>query len=349
MQYTHVFATHASLQENLVDAIIRRESIDPGRVLVLRVRKSFREGGKHPYTVLNGDRYANNSGWNVPAHRRGNRRKYEVFKQEVLNRLAPDFQMYSPMYTYWYLNVLAAQAAAYHVLEDGLGSFQSREELQRHFDKLKVRSWKKAIAVGKMRAAMLPGQGLSPSRGDALLNGVGRAYGTAAECFPWIDEERRVVLKNVFPPAYVGEYDGATVLGLSCLVEAELMSLTAYEKLLRRVIGKIAARGTRELYVKLHPQQAVRPENAARYRAVLTQTHPELVVRELPQGTGVEALAAGNRIVFITGLSTLAFHVAATGAEVLIYLDDIVELAPEVAKGITRKGEEILRRITKPL
>lgn len=349
MQYSHVFATHASLQENLVNAIIRHESIDPERVLVLRVRKSFREGGKHPYAVLNGDRYANNSGWNVPVHRRKNRRKYKLFREEVLERLAPDFQMYSPMYTYWYLNVLAAKAAAYHVLEDGLGSFQSREELQRHFAKLKVRSWEKAIAVGKMRAAMLPGQGLSPGRGNALLDGVGRAYGTAAECFPWIDDGRRVVLKDVFPPAYVGEYEGATVLGLSCLVEAKLMPLATYEELLRKVIGKIAARGTRELFVKLHPQQAVHPENAARYRAVLTRTHPELVVRELPQVTGIESLAAGNRIVFITGLSTLAFHVAATGAEVRIYLDDIYAAAPEIAGGITRTGEEILRRITKPL
>jgi len=349
MPYTHVFATHAPLQEHLVDAIIRREDISPDRVLVLRVRKSFREGGKQPYTVVNGDRYANDNGWNMLKHRRENHRKHLLFREEIMSKLAPGFQMYSPMYTYWYLNVLGAKAGAYHVLEDGLGSFQSREELQQHFDKLKVRSLRKAITVAKMQVTMLPGQRLSPGLGNDLLDGVGYAYGTAEECFPWIDDKRRVVLKNVFPPAYVGEYEGTTILALSCLVEAKLMPLTAYEELLRKVIGKITARGTRELYFKLHPQQAVHPDNAIRYRTVLTQTNPELIIRELPQGTGIESLAAGNDITFITGLSTLAYHVAATGAEVFIYFDDIIDLAPKVGEGITRKGEEILRQITKPL
>jgi len=349
MPYTHVFVTHAILQEYLTEGIIRQENIDLEKVLVLRVRGSYRPGERAAYTVLNGGDYSNANGRNLLKHRRTNKQRYLSFKADVLDQLAPGFQIYSPMYTYWYLHVLASRSAAYHVLEDGFGSYQSKEELNQYFDLLTPRTWKQRLANWQMRALLLPGQRETPGRTIKMLDGVGKCYGTLDGCFPWKAEQDRVVVKNVFPPSHEGAFEGAWLLATSCLVETGYVSLPVYLEILREVLRQVVKRGIRELYLKLHPAQARHPEYAAVYRETIAEFSDQIDLHELHQEHSIERIAAGNRIHFITGISTLGFHVASTGAEVYRYHEVIERLAPGSTDYLAKTGVAIFHRITRPL
>ena len=122
MPYTHVFSVHSSLQEQLAVALVRDRGIDPAAVLFLCTRGSFRSAEDYPFTAVDGDLYRTNGGYNLAKHRRRNLIANARFTIEVLDELAPEFQVYAPMYTYWYLRLLRERAAAYHVVEDGFGS-----------------------------------------------------------------------------------------------------------------------------------------------------------------------------------------------------------------------------------
>jgi hypothetical protein len=349
MQYTHVFVTHAILQEYLTEGIIRQENIDPASVLVLRVRGSYKAGEKAAYTILNGGDYSNANGRNLLKHRRTNKQRYLRFKAEVLDQLAPDFQIYSPMYTYWYLNVLASRAGTYHVLEDGFGSYQSLEELSRYFDRLTPKTWKQRLANLQMRALMLPGQRETPGRTIKMLDGVGKCYGTLDGCFPWKAEEDRVVVKHTFPPSHENAFEDAWLMATSCLVEAGLVSLPDYLEILRETFNHVVDRGIKVLYLKLHPTQAGHPKHVLAYREVFAEYADRLDLRELSQDYSIERIAAGNRIKFITGISTLGFHVAATGAEVYRYQEVIDRIVPGFSDYLPKKGVEFFHRITRSL
>lgn len=349
MRFTHVFATHSMLQVYLVEAIIRQENIDPERVLALRVRDSYRPAETAAYTILDGGNYGNRNGRNLLKHRRLNQQRYARFKVEILDQLAPGFQMYSPMFTYWYLHVLASRAGAYHVLEDGLGSYQSWEELGRNFDRLTPRNWREYLASLQRRILMVPGQNESPGRTIKMLDGVGKCYGTLEGCFPWKAPAGRVLVENVFPPQYVDEYNGAWLMGTSCLVEGGVTNLPVYLEILRTVLAKIAGRGVKTLLLKLHPVQFNHPVNAVAYRAVFAEFTDRLEVRELPQHYSLECLAAGNELTFVTGISTLGFHVASTGCVVYNYLDVIESNVPGFTESVTKAGLEVFQRITRPL
>lgn len=349
MRFTHVFATHSLLQVYLVEAIIRQENIDPETVLVLRVRDSYRPEETAAYTILDGGKYSNQNGRNLLKHRRINQQRYARFKAEILNQLVPGFQMYSPMFTYWYLHVLASRAGAYHVLEDGFSSYQSWEELGQYFDLLTPRNWREHLSSLQRRILMVPGQNESPGRTIKMLDGVGKCYGTLEGCFPWKAPAGRVLVENVFPPQHVGEYTGAWLMGTSCLVEAGRTNLPVYLEILRTALTKIADRGVKTLFLKLHPTQASHPANAAAYRAVFAEFAGRLEVRELPQHYSLECMAAGNKLTFVTGMSTLGFHVASTGCVVYNYLDVIEAKAPGFMKSLTKTGLEIFQRITRPL
>ena len=349
MPYTHVFVTHAILQEYLSEGIIRQEKINPANVLVLRVRGSYRSGEEAAYTVLNGGDYSNANGRNLLKHRRTNKQRYLRFKADVLDQLAPGFQVYSPMYTYWYLHVLASRASAYHVLEDGFGSYQSREELKQYFDLLTPKTWKQYLANLQMRALLLPGQRETPGRTIKLLDGVGKCYGTLEGCFPWKRPEERVVVKDVFPPSHQGEFADAWLLATSCLVETGYVSLPAYLDILRAVLQRIVDRGIKVLYLKLHPAQARHPEHAPAYRSVFATFSDRIELRELTQEHSIERIATGNQINFITGISTLGFHVASTGAAVYRYHEVIEQIAPGSTDYLAKTGVDIFHRITRPL
>ena len=349
MRYTHVFSSHTMLQEQLTDAIIREANLDPDEVLVIRVRGSFRPEERAAYRILDGGRYGVTGGYNVPKHRRRNRAALVRFEQEVLEQLAPDFQIYSAMYTYWYLVELKRRAKQYHVLEDGFGSYQTLEEQKSFFAQMTATTFSQRLATLRRRMAQLPVQ--RPGKADfvGLLKGVSLYYTTSAECFPWVEPERKRVVAQPFLPLYAGEYEGETVLGTSCFVESGFFPLEDYLSLLRRVLGKITERGVKELFVKFHPAQAASPKNAAAYRAVLAEFADKMTISELPQGTSIESLAAGSRITFVTGVSTLAFHVYATGATVLSYLEEVEKIGPHATSHIAKGGMEIFRRITRPL
>jgi hypothetical protein len=349
MPYTHVFVTHAILQEYLTEGIIRQENIDPAKVLVLRVRGSYRSGEKAAYTVLDGGDYSNANGRNLLKHRQTNKQRYLRFKADVLDQLAPDFQIYSPMYTYWYLHVLASRSATYHVLEDGFGSYQSLEELNQYFDLLTPKTWRQRLANLQMRALLLPGQRETPGRTIKMLEGVGKCYGTLDGCFPWKEEKERVVVKNVFPRSHVGEYEGAWLMATSCMVESGYLRLPNYLEILRTALALVCDRGIAVLYLKFHPAQARHQQHVAEYRKVISEFKDQIDVRELPQDYAIESIAAGNRIHFITGISTLGFHVASTGAEVYRYHEVIERLAPGSTDYLAKTGVDIFHRITRPL
>lgn len=349
MPYTHIFSTHSMLQEQLTDAIIREEEIDPNEVLVIRVRGSFRPGEQAIYRIVDGGHFGATGGYNIPKHRKRNRAAYNRFEREVLSELSENFQVYSAMYTYWYLVDLKNRADAYHILEDGFGSYQTLAEQQSFFTQMTATSLGQRLATLRRRAAQLPVQ--RPGKTDfiGLLKNAASFYTTSAECFPWVEPDRKRVLKQPFLPRYVGEYEGATVLGTSCFVESGFFPLSDYLPLLRGVLQRISDRGLTELYVKFHPAQAAHPRNATAYRSVLAEFEGRLHITELPQGTSIESLAAGNRITFITGVSTLAFHVQATGAEVLTYLEAIEKIGPHATSYLAKGGLELFRRITSPL
>ncbi|MFK8164663.1 MAG: hypothetical protein AB8H12_19610 [Lewinella sp.] len=349
MPYTHVFVTHAILQEYLTEGIIRQENIDLAKVLVLRVRGSYRTEERAAYRVLDGGDYSNANGRNLLKHRRTNKQRYLRFKADVLDQLAPDFQIYSPMYTYWYLNVLASRAEAYHVLEDGFGSYQSREELKFHFGRLKARTFKQRIAEMQRRILLMPGQRETPGRTIKMLDGVGKCYGTLDGGFPWKEKEKRIVVKNVFPPSHVGEYEEAWIMGTSCLVEAGYFDVPTYQEILREVLRWVVARGIEVLYFKLHPTQALHPVNAEVYRKTFAEFSGGVELRELPQDRSIERIAAGNQINFITGISTLGFHVASTGGTVYRYFEVINRKAPGSMDGISKTGISIFRHLSHPL
>lgn len=337
------------LQEQLTDAIIREANLDPDAVLVIRVRGSFRPEERAAYRILDGGRYGVTGGYNVLKHRRRNRAALVRFEQEVLKQLAPNFQIYSAMYTYWYLVDLKRKAKHYHILEDGFGSYQTIDEHQSFFEEMSAMSFNQRMATLRRRMAQLSVQ--RPRKVDfvGLLKGASLFYTTSAECFPWVEAERKRVVEQPFLPMYAGEYEGATVLGTSCFVEARRFPLEDYLPLLRRVLSKLADRGVKKLFVKFHPAQAANPKNLAAYRAVLAEFGDKMIISEIPQGTSIESLAAGNHITFVTGASTLAFHVHATGAAVLSYLEEVEKIGHHATSYLAKGGLEIFRRITRPL
>ncbi len=346
MPYSHVFATHALLQEHLVDAIIRDAQILPENVLVIRMRQSFRAGEARPYRVIDGDQFNTTNGRNLPGHRLANRRRCRAFEQQVLAALTPGFMVYSPMYTFWYLNVLAAKASAYHVLEDGFASYLPREEILKYINLTRPftgrRKWQRQLVTEPLQRTLAPA-------GQALLEEAGRFYVTSRLGFPWLPDRRRVVVSGTFPPYAPGEYAAAVVWGPGCLVEAGYVTVPVYQSLIRGVMDKLLAAGVTRLYFKWHPTQVAHPANLQAYRAVLTEYQDRLQLVELAQSVSIESLAAGNEITLITGFSTLSFHVAAAGGEVRTYLADILRVAPAVGQRLGAAGRAIFDRISKPL
>jgi hypothetical protein len=253
------------------------------------------------------------------------------------------------MYTYWYLNVLASRASAYHVLEDGFGSYQSREELRYYFDRMRARTFRQRIAEVQRRILLVPGQRETPGRTIAMLDGVGKCYGTLDGCFPWKAEQDRVVVKNVFPPSHQGDYTDAWVMATSCLVEAGYFGVPVYQEILREVLRWVVGRGIEVLYFKLHPTQAIHPVNAGIYRKTFAEFSDKLDLRELPQDISIERIAAGNQLNFLTGISTLGFHVASTGGKVYRYFEVIDRIAPGAMDGLPKTGVGVFRQITHPL
>lgn len=349
MRYSHIFSTHSMLQEQLTDAIIREAEIDPSAVLVIRVRGSFRPEERAAYRILDGGTFGVTGGYNVFKHRQGNRAAAARFEQEVLKYLTDDFQIYSAMYAYWYLVELKRRAKDYHILEDGFGSYQTMEEQKAFFAQMTAMTFSQRMATLRRRLAQLPVQ--RPGKVDfvGLLKNATHYYATSAECFPWAEPERKRVVTKPFLPLYSEDYEGANVLGTSCFVESGVFPLADYLPLLRRVLRKVAERGITDLYLKFHPAQAANQNNITAYRAVLAEFSDVLRITELPQGTSIESLAAGNSITFITGVSTLAFHVQATGATVLSYLEEVEKIGPHATSYLAKGGMEIFRRITQPL
>lgn len=348
MPITHVFATHAILQERLAAAIVARDGIPAQNVLILKVRDSYRPTENEPFLTLDGGRYRQVDGWNVLRHRATNKATYERFDREVLQLLAPDFQVYSAMYTYWFVRLLAERAAAYHILEDGFGSYQSLAEFGKIFDRMEAVQSKRTIGRVRSRLALDSRQHVPPVNPYELLQNAGHYFVTSPHCFPFVEPERRVVLDDVFPARYVGEYEDVTLLATSSLVENEQMELDVYLGVLEQVLQKIRARGVTELYVKLHPVQARHPEYGPRYRSLFA-TISGLDITELGQDISIESLAAGNRITFITGVSTLGFHVAALGASVYNYRADLEAAAPGATDYLATGGLAIFQQATRPL
>lgn len=348
MPITHVFATHAILQERLAAAIVEQEGVPAENVLILKVRGSYRPDEKAEFPMVDGGRYMHVDGWNLPKNRARNKSIYETFDRDVLQRLAPGFQVYSAMYTYWFVRLLAERASAYHILEDGFGSYQSLDEFGKIFTQMQAFSWKRIL--NRVRASLsMDGRQRLPFKDPyELLEQTGNYYVTSPHCFPFVEPERRVVLNDVFPARYVGEYTGITLLATSSLPENDFIDLDVYMGILRTVLQKIKDQGITRLYVKLHPVQARHPANGPLYRELFASSS-ELEIIELGQDISLEALAAGNEITFITGISTLAFHLAALGATVYNYHGDILAVAPGSTDYLAAGGMEIFNKITRPL
>lgn len=341
----HVFVTHAVLQERIVDAIIRDKGLLPAEVIVLKVRGSWRQKAPGPYLTLNGEKYMSSSGWNFFKHRARNGEIYAHFKRDVLDRLSPDYEVYSPMYTYWYLRLLKERAKHYSFLEDGFGSYKSLAEYDRLFQKARKSSFSKKMSNIRQWLSTLGEQRIRQSLERELLFGANELFISLPGAFSWADQQRVTLLKNVFPPKYVGEYEGCVILGTSTLVEQLKVPLEDYLRMLGQVLNKVIGRGITVLYVKLHPVQSAHRNNAKAYRAFFESFSEQLEIRELPANTEIEGLAAGNNITFITGISTLGFHVAATGATVYSYLDLMVEMFPIVQEGMPEEGDREFRRV----
>lgn len=348
MPITHVFATHAILQERLAAAIVEQAGVPAENVLILKVRGSYRPDDHAEFPTLDGGRYMHVDGWNFPENGARNKAIYETFDRDVLQRLAPGFQVYSAMYTYWFVRLLAERASAYHILEDGFGSYQSLDEFGKIFTEMNAFSWKRAVSRFRNYLSLDARQRLPFQNPYKLLEGAGNYYVTSPYCFPFVEPERRVVLNDVFPARYVGEYTGITLLATSSLPENDFIDLDVYLGILRTVLQKIKDRGITRLYVKLHPVQARHPGNGPLYRELFASS-PELEIIELGQEVSLESLAAGNEITFITGISTLAFHVAALGAIVYNYHADILAVAPRSTDYLATGGMEIFNEVTQPL
>lgn len=348
MPYTHVFATHAILQERLAAAIVVQLGVAAENVLIIKVRNSYRPEDEPAFTTLDGGRFMRVDGWNLPKNRARNRKVFNDFEHTVLRNLAPDFQVYSAMYTYWFVRLLGQRATAYHILEDGFGSYQSLEEFGEIFDRMSAFRWRRELGKLRTRLAADPRQMVPFPNPYEHLREADKYFVTSPHCFPFVEEERRVVLDGVFPPRYVGEYVGATVLATSSLVENGFVDLETYLEVLRGVIRKMAGRGFTRFYFKLHPVQARHPEYGPVYRKLFS-TAEGCEVMEIGQGISLESLAAGNDITFITGVSTLAFHLAALGAEVYTYHADIEAAAPGSTAYLATGGMTIFQDITQPL
>ena len=337
------------LQEQLANALIREIPLDPARVLVIRARGSFREGESADYHVINGDDFSLAGGYNVLKHRRYNARVYQYFNSDVLQRLSPDFEVYSAMYTYWFLWVLKTRAARYHIMEDGFGSYQTLAEQRTFFENGTKMNLSRRLRHARRLLARLPEQKPGRTNFSELLQGAATYVATSRESFPWAPADRKVVPRQAFLPRYLREYDGAYVLATSCFVESGFFGMEDYLPLLRRVLEKIVARNITLVYLKFHPAQAANRVNLTAYRGVLMEFDDRLTIKELPQGTSIESLAAGNDITFITGVSTLAFHVESTGAKVLSYLNEVEKIGPHATSYLAKGGMDIFRRITTPL
>lgn len=346
MPYTHVFATHAMLQEYLVEAIIREAKIPEDQVLVIRMRKSFRQQEDKPYRVIDGDQFNTTNGRNIVGHRLANRQRYQDFKKEVLQQLEPSFQMYSPMYTFWYLNVLADRATEYHVLEDGFASYLPLPEILKYINLTQPFTGRKKL---QRQLVMEPLQRKMAPLGKDLLDQADKFYVTSRLGFPWLEAKRQVVLPSVFPSFAPGEYVDAVVWGPGCLVEAGYLSLSAYLGLIRTVMQKLVNRGVTTLHYKFHPTQVAHPKHYQAYQEVVASFSDQLALVPLDQSVSVECLAEGNKITLITGFSTLSFHVAAAGGTVITYLEDIKPLAPGVGERLGVAGRAIFDRISQPL
>ena len=348
MPYRYLFATHAKLQEYLAEAYVRERGIDPTEVLLIRNRGTYTTAAASACASVDGDRYLPTSGQNFAAHRRANRRREAAFRREVLDRCAPGFRVYSAMYTYWYLRQLRRKSGSHHVMEDGLGSFQSLAEFD-HFFRQAARpgpTWTRSQL--RRRLCLTAAQRAGDIGGRELFATTGEFLTTSPLCFPWVRPEQRVVLERVFPPQYVGQYRGATILGTSCLVEDGMFTPEAYLRTLGSIVRKIADLGLPALYFKLHPRQARGP-HADAYRSAIRAGLPGVAVTELEQTVSIERLAAGNPITLITGLSTLAFHVRGADRRIVSYLDDLAAEQPRVLTERAQRGLAVFRSISTPL
>lgn len=342
--YTHVFVTHAPLQEHLADGIIRDLRLDEGRVLVIRVRGSFVAEEKRPYTVVNGDRFQRSTGLNPFKHRRRNAHILASYRREVTDRLADEYVVYAPMYTYWYLRALAENSDRYFFLEDGFGSLRTVGEMAAALPVSApggLRNWLR-------QRGTLRDQRPAVRTRDALFAGAAGGYVSSPLSFPWLPEERRFVVRNLFTPDYVGQYPGAVILALSRPVESGNISLADYLDLLSYVLGRLRARGLERAYYKLHPLQEAGPHRAD-YHRVLGGGGTDLTLIALPDHTDVERLAAGNRMTLVTGYSTLALSVHQTGNEVLTYLPEMLRrsagirsfLSPSIVRTLGEIANEL--------
>lgn len=341
----HVFVVQSALQEHLANAVIARRNIDPGVVMKIYVRgRSLAKGAAVGNSVVVRG-FGRASGWNVPAHRRRNAATLRRFEAELAADLAPGFEMYSAMYDYWYVRLLRERAGVYHLLEDGLGSYQTFADL---FDALGLYAKDTATPLTRLRRRLCLPRGMRVAEVEwgALIGGVSQHYCASELAFPEIPAPRKVVLRNVFPPVGDGRYDDCVLFAPSALVENGLCSLPDYLEMLRRIAPPVGRLATRRIYFKWHPRQTNGPHQAA-YEGVLRAAWPTERLKSLPGDADLEGLLAGNDLTLVTGFSSLCLH--ASGRPVFSYLRPGNSYLPTVTAGQSTTIQDLLTRVTRPL
>lgn len=326
----HLFFVQSAIQLWLSMAILRDANIPVDQALIVAHRGMVKMADQVAVKVMDGDVFFGQySSWVLPSLFKNTKRRAR-YQREVLDLLSDDCILYAPNFDIWYQFETAKQLKTVNVLEDGFASYNNTKSLIDDFTHIRIPWYKRRWYDFKFSLAHGGRYWRRREENVAYLLNAPKYFITSSYAFPEVDNDRKVVLADVFPADRTGEFTGAIVLATSSMVESGYLSLPVYLSVLKKVLDACKKKPVKKLFVKLHPVQENKGTAATEYRSWIKQQANPVEVAFLGIEDSLERISSGSPITLLTGKSSLAVYVKNNGGKVYSYYKELAREGKDI-------------------
>ncbi len=303
----HVFLVHSGITEFVAQAVGRQQRISREDSFFLCSRGHVPADAAARWTPIdyrhNPESFPSRAN---PLRSRALRRRFDRAVAEWAG--GERFVFYTPQTSQRFMQLLMSHplCAGFSFIEEGLGSYKTREEVDRAEPPRQLSRWDQVCFGARLRD------------GHFFADGHRQAFGIRDEVFPGF--AGRVILDGVFDRVAAGlPEDVECVLVLSGLPAYGLLDLGDETRALERALDDCQARGIRRIHYRFHPAFTGSPL-VAPYRALFARHAERFTFAELPSRVVLEAMRPSDGgLVVLTNVSSIAIYAARNGCSVLSY------------------------------
>ena len=315
----HVFLVHSHITYAVAAKVVEHERIDKRSVVLLASRGFLPPEDRLRLVPI--DYSFDPESFPRQANLLDSRRRLRAMDHFLRDLVAGDrFHFYTPQTGQRFIQIIKSspRCAGFSYLEEGLGTYLTREELEK-IDRTKRATWLDRISyAGRI--------------GDASFydEGQDHAYCVHSAAFPGM--QGRVVLHDVFsPPRDLDLSAIRTVIVCDGMAWHGQVRSASLLHALDRVLDELRDEGVTSVHFKLHPAQVGTDEENAIH--ALFRRHAESVAaKALPNEVSLEQLAfAAPHVRYLIGLSSAGLYAALMGRTVRSYARYVCEVEPEYA------------------